>query len=120
MTFKQFFIILRARWITVLSVFFGVVSLVVAVSLVLPRKYKAEASVMVDVNPDPVASVVYGAMMNPAIMATQVDILTSDRVARRVIRNLQLDKNPDAIAQWHEEANGLGSEIGRASCRERV
>jgi chain length determinant protein EpsF len=109
MTFKQFFIILRARWITVFSVFFAVVGLVLVLSLVLPKKYKAEASVMVDVNPDPVASVVYGALLNPAIMATQVDIITSDRVARRVIRNLKLDKNPDVIEQWHVEADGQGS-----------
>jgi chain length determinant protein EpsF len=109
MTFKQFFIILRARWVTVFTVFFGVVGLVVVASLVLPKRYKAEASVMVDVNPDPVASVVYGGMLNPAVMATQVDVLTSDRVARRVIRNLKLDKNPDAIAQWQAEANGQGS-----------
>ena len=108
MTFKQFFIILRARWITVLSVFLGVVGLVIVLSLVLPKRYKAEASVVVDVNPDPVASVVYGAMLNPAIMATQVDIITSDRVARRVIRNLKLDKNPDVIAQWQDEADGQG------------
>jgi len=109
MTFKQFIIILRARWVTVFSVFFGVVGLVVALSLVLPKKYKAEASVMVDVNPDPVASVVYGALLNPAIMATQVDILTSDRVARRVIRNLKLDQNPEVVEQWRAEANGQGS-----------
>jgi succinoglycan biosynthesis transport protein ExoP len=106
MTIKQFFIILRARWITVLSVFLGVVGLVVVLSLVLPKKYKAEASVIVDVNPDPVASVVYGALLNPAIMATQADIITSDRVARRVIRNLKLDQNAEVIAQWHEEADG--------------
>ncbi len=109
MTFSQFISILRARWKLSLLVFATTVATAVVLSLVLPKKYSAEASVVVDVKPDPVSGAMFSAMMNPAIMATQVDVITSDRVARRVIRNLKLDQNPQVREQWKEDTNGEGS-----------
>jgi len=109
MTVSQFFAILRARWKLSALVFLATVASAVILSLVLPKKYTAEASVVVDVKPDPVTGAMFSSMMNPSIMATQVDVLTSDRVARRVIRNLKLDQNPQVRAQWQDEANGEGS-----------
>ncbi|QSI79022.1 chain length determinant protein EpsF [Niveibacterium microcysteis] len=110
MTLQQFLLTLKARQKTIWIVFFSVVSLVVTLSLVLPKKYTANASVLVDVkSSDPI----YGAMMQaqflPGYMATQVDIITSDRVAQRVVKMLGLDKNQDAIAQWKEEGEGKGT-----------
>ena len=42
-------------------------------------------------------------------MATQVDIMTSDRVALRVIRDLKLLDSPQLRQQWQEEAKGQGT-----------
>jgi chain length determinant protein EpsF len=42
-------------------------------------------------------------------MATQVDIIRSERVAQRVVRNLKLNENPQIRAQWQDETNGSGS-----------
>jgi len=109
MTFVQFLRILRARWKLCLSVFFGTIAVVVILSLVLPKKYKAEGSVVVDVQPDPITAGLYGTMINPAIIATQVDILTSDRVARRVIKNLHLDQDPQVRKDWQDETDGQGT-----------
>ena len=109
MTFSQFLSILRARWKLSAAVFLTTVLTAVVLSLVLPKKYTATASVVVDVKPDPISGIALGGMMNPAIMATQVDILNSDRVARRVIQNLRLDQNPQVRAQWQEETKGQGT-----------
>jgi len=109
MTFSQFFAILRARWKICLMVFFGVVLLTIAGSLILPKKYTAIASVVVDIKPDPISAVMYNAAPNPAILATQIDIITSDRVAQRVVRDLHLAENPEVRKQWQTETEGRGS-----------
>jgi succinoglycan biosynthesis transport protein ExoP len=109
MTFTQFLSILRARWKLSALVFALTVLTAVVVSLVLPKKYTATASVVVDAKPDPITGMMLAGVANMAMMATQVDIITSDRVARRVIRNLKLDQNPQVREQWQEATNGEGS-----------
>ena len=39
-------------------------------SLLLPKQYKAVASVVIDVKPDPVSAMIYGGISSPAFMAT--------------------------------------------------
>jgi polysaccharide biosynthesis transport protein len=109
MTFGQFIAILRARFWSALLVLAVTVGTTVGVSLVLPKKYTAVATVVMDLKPDPVTAAMYGGMASPAMMATQVDVLQSDRVAQRVVRNLRLTENPQVRAQWMEDAQGKGS-----------
>lgn len=109
MTFGQFLSILRARKWAALLVFLLVVTTTVAVSLILPKQYDATASVVVDIKPDPVSAMVFPTMTMPSFMATQVDILLSDRVALRVIRDLKLLENSDLREQWQTEGEGKGT-----------
>jgi chain length determinant protein EpsF len=109
MTFGQFLSILRARWWVVALVLGLTVAGTLVVSLLLPRQYTAAASVVVDFKPDPVSAVMYGGMASPAFMATQVDIIRSERVAQRVVRNLKLNENPQVRQQWQDETEGQGS-----------
>ena len=109
MTFSQFIAILRARWWVVALIFVATVSITLVVSLMLPKQYKATASAVIDFKPDPVSAVMFGGMASPAFMATQVDIIQSERVAQRVVRNLKLGDNPQIRAQWQAETNGAGS-----------
>jgi chain length determinant protein EpsF len=109
MTFGQFLSILRARKAAALLVFLLVVATTVVVSLLLPKQYLGEASVVIDVKPDPVQNMAYPAMALPSFMATQVDILTSDRVALRVIRDLKLLDNAALREQWQTEGQGKGT-----------
>ena len=108
MTISQFFAILRARWKICVSIFVGIVVLVVGVSLLLPKKYTAVTSVVLDVKPDPLSTVLYNGM-NPGLLQTQIDIIQSDRVAFRVVRNLKLNENPQIRAQWQEQTGGEGT-----------
>ena len=109
MTFGQFLSILRARKWAALLVFLVVVASTVAVSLLLPKQYTGAASVVIDVKPDPLAVMSNPSMVMPSFMATQVDIMTSDRVALRVIRDLKLLDSPQIRQQWQEEAEGKGT-----------
>jgi chain length determinant protein EpsF len=109
MNFLQFLSILRARWLSMTLVVVLLVGAALGVSLMLPKQYTATASVVVDFKPDPVSAVVYGGMASPAFMATQVDIIRSERVALRVVRNLRLTENPQVQAQWRAATEGQGS-----------
>ena len=109
MTFGQFLSILRARKWAALMVLVLVVATTLVVSLLLPKQYAGTASVVIDIKPDPVTALINPGMAMPAFMATQVDILTSDRVALRVIRDLKLLDSAQIRQQWQEEAEGKGT-----------
>lgn len=109
MTLQQFLLILRARWKVALLVFVLTVATTVTVSLLLPKQYTASAAVVVDVkSPDPVSGLMLQGMMAPGYMATQVDIINSDRVAQAVVKNLRMDTSPAIQAQWQEATQGKG------------
>ncbi len=110
MTFSQFLSILKARWLSALLVLVLTVGTTVGVSLLLPKNYTASSAVVLDVrSPDPIAGMVLGAMAMPAYMATQVDIIQSDRVAQRVVQGLRMTENFETRQQWQEATGGKGS-----------
>ena len=110
MTLQQFLTILRARWGIVALLFSLALGTAVGVSLLLPKKYTASAQVLVDVkSPDPVLGLVLPGQMTPGYMATQVDIVSSPRVAQQVVDRLSIVNNSAAIAQWQEATDGAGS-----------
>ncbi|MCV2365060.1 chain length determinant protein EpsF [Paucibacter sp. DJ1R-11] len=109
MTFGQFIAILQARWKLAVLVLIATVAVVMAITVVLPKQYTATASFVVDAKPDPYSAITYGAMITPAFMTTQVDIIQSDRVAQRVVRSLKLTENPQVREKWQEATEGKGS-----------
>jgi len=111
MTFNQFFLILRARWWVVCSVFAACVIAVLVGSLISPKQYVATASVLVEPKPDPIAGAVNPDQLSVAYLATQVDIVTSGRVAERVVQLLQLDKIPQFQQEWQKKTKGQGDLI---------
>jgi chain length determinant protein EpsF len=108
MTFGQFLSILRARKWVALMVFGVVVALTLAGSLLFPKTYTGTASVVIDSKPDPLTAMMNPASAMPSFMATQVDIMTSDRVALRVIRDLKLLDSPQVREQWQDATEGKG------------
>ncbi len=109
MSFDQCLAILRARWKGALLVFVLVVSSTVAASLLWPKQYIATASVVVDFKPDPVTAMMYPGMASPVFMATQAEVMQSDRIIRRVIQSLRIAENPEVRAQWLDDTAGVGS-----------
>ena len=109
MNLSQILAILRARWIAALTVLGVIVATTVLLSLVLPKSYVATATVVVDVKLDPVTALMTPGAGTPAFLATQIDVVRSERVAQRVVRNLKLTENPGIREQWQSETGGKGS-----------
>lgn len=108
MSIQQALLILRAHYKIALLALIGTVAITIAVSMQLPKKYTATASVYIDIKPDPIAGVMVQAMAIPSYVATQVDIIRSDRVARNVVKELKLDESPTAREQWLQATQGRG------------
>lgn len=109
MTFQQLFAIVRARWVVALAVFALVFGGVAAYTLLTPKTYTATASVLLDVkNADPIAGMVSPSLASPSYLMTQVDIITSKRVATKVIRNLRLNESREMRQKWQQATKGTG------------
>src|ERR1035441_7883226 len=108
MSLQQFFLILRSRWRLALPIFFGVVALAIAVSLVLPDQYTATASVVADISkPDPLAPTANSTdQATTAYMATQVSIINSDRVVKEVANTFQFDPAFNFHQKWEKSTQG--------------
>lgn len=108
MTFAQFFATLRARWKIALTTLLLIVGVTAAVNLLLPARYTAISTVVVDGKPDPVSSMLYGGGPSPAYLATQINVLESERVAARVVQTLKLAEAPLMRQRWLEATDGKG------------
>src|SRR5882762_1983189 len=80
------------------------------VSLLLPKSYKATASILVDANRDEqsLSNVFIPPRERVGYMQTQMDIITSARVARKVVQDLKLAESPASREAFEEEAGGTG------------
>jgi succinoglycan biosynthesis transport protein ExoP len=109
MTLQQFLLILRARARVALYTLLATVLTTLVVSLLLPKQYTAGTGVVIDVkSPDPIMGMVLPGMISPGYMATQVDIINSDRVSQRVVKLLRLDENPTIQEEWKDDTEGKG------------
>jgi chain length determinant protein EpsF len=108
MSFQQFILVIRARWRIAFGIFGFIVVAAVAASLILPKQYTATASVVANAKPDPVAGIVYPELLSSGYIATQVDIISSERVAKLVVKTLKLDRSPEVQRQWRESTEGRG------------
>jgi chain length determinant protein EpsF len=108
MTFRQVLLILRARYKAVIFTLLFVVTATLVISLLLPKQYTASTAVVVDVkSPDPLAGILPG-LATPGYMATQMDIINSDRVAQRVVKLLRMDESASIKEQWVDATEGKG------------
>jgi chain length determinant protein EpsF len=96
MNARQLVRILLARWWVVVLVLGTMVGATAAVSALLPRQYTATATMVIE---PPKATDVLGGV-GPGVtvaaqthMATQIDVLSSERVAREVVKLLGIDRS---------------------------
>jgi chain length determinant protein EpsF len=108
MTAQQFLRVVIARWWVVLAIFIAMVGTTALVTRLLPKQYTAATRVVIE----PKLTDMLGGI-NPTagalaqtLMATQVDVINSERVARRVVRNMGFANSPAAEKQWREATNG--------------
>ncbi|RFO95797.1 chain length determinant protein EpsF [Rhodoferax lacus] len=112
MSFHQFLLILRARYIAALAVLFVTVAAVTGYSLWLPKQYSASTAIVLDVKSvDPVTGTSSQSMAGAGYMATQLDIINSDRTARAVVKNLKLEGSSSVQEMWLDATKGRGQLI---------
>lgn len=91
--------------------------LATAVTMLLPRRYVAEASVLVDardINPVSGMPTQTGPMAQAVTLATQVDVLRSERVARQVVDDIGLPRFGEVRPEW------IGTEESQAEIANRL
>ena len=106
MNLSHLLAVFRARWVTALIVFSLVLAAAILYVIFATRVYTATASLLIDVKPDPVSSILYNGA-NPSAINTQLEIIRSDRVAQRVSQNLKLADLADMRASWANAKSGL-------------
>jgi succinoglycan biosynthesis transport protein ExoP len=109
MNFTQFLLIMHARRKIILLILLTTVVAAVAISLLLPKTYKATTTLVLNYKGiDPVTGLALPAQLMPGYTATQVDIIRSQNVALRVIEQLKLAEG-DAVKQnFMEATDGVG------------
>ena len=110
MNLSQLLLILRARKKVILGVLLAVVLVTLAISLLLPKSYKANSTLLLNYKGvDPLTGVTMPGNLLPGYMATQIDIIGSKNVALRVIDRMQLASSPAVVEQFNEATDGKGT-----------
>jgi chain length determinant protein EpsF len=103
MSIWQYLQVLWARRWVCLGLFLLTSGAGIAFALLQPPRYIAEVSMLVDVKPDPILGMMGPGLAQPGFMATQAEMLTSDRVASRVVKMLGIDRSETAVQQWRAD-----------------
>ena len=102
MFLSQYLRIVWARKWLVLGLFVVVAAVGVAVTMLMPRQYTADTSLIVEMRIDPALGALAPALAAPSYMATQIEVLRSERVASRAVKILGVERSNTAVAQWRE------------------
>ena len=108
MNLYQFLSALRARAGAFFLLLFVTVMVAAVVSFLLPKSYTATVSLLIDAKEEQSLNNVLRPLVLPqeraSYLQTQLDIITSEKVARKVARDLQLAQRPMAQQNVQEEA----------------
>lgn len=106
MSIAQYLRIVWARkWLVLVLLLLTTTIGTLVTFFVLSKQYTAEAQMVVEVRVDPIMGALAPGLASPAYMATQVEILKSDRVASRVVKMLGVERSPAAVQQWRESTD---------------
>ena len=103
MFLSQYLRILWARKWLLLVTFLVIAATGIAITLLMPRQYTAETSLVVEMRIDPALGALAPALASPSYMQTQIEILKSERVASRAVTILGVERSKDAVEQWRNE-----------------
>ena len=111
MRFSQLIRILWAQRLMSFGILAGVLAAAIAASLLLPKKYKAESAIVVDVRgSDPLTQDGgVAAQLAASYLATQVDVIASHNVALKVMDRMKLASDPEFITKFQAATDGAGS-----------
>ena len=108
MNLNQFIQALSARRKAFTMVLLAVIATAVTVALLVPKKYEAVATVLIDARDEQTMSATrIGARERAGYVQTQVDLIQSGRVAARVARDLKLAQKPGVREAWEADTGGV-------------
>lgn len=106
MNLQRVLLVLFARWQAALAAFVVTLLAGVAATLLMPKEYTAKTALVIDVKVDPIAGALMPTVGTPVYMATQTEIIQSERNAIGVVRLLRLDEDKKLVEQWKEATEG--------------
>src|SRR2546423_6316097 len=99
---------LRARRKAFTVVLVAVIATAVSVALLMPKKYEAVATVLIDARDEQTLSPTrLSARERVGYVQTQVDLIQSGRTAARVAKELKLAQKPGVREAWQDETGGV-------------
>jgi chain length determinant protein EpsF len=104
-TFRDLLLVLQARRKVASFIFGSVLLLCIVLTFILPTQYTATSSVVIDLKSDPLAGAGATALTEQIVQSyvtTEVDIIASQRVALRVVKQLGLEKDPEMMEKWRK------------------
>jgi protein tyrosine kinase modulator len=112
MDLQLFLSALRARLALVGVVLGATLLAAAALSLLLPKSYRASASLLVDAarEEQSLSNVLVPQRERIGYLQTQMDILTSQRVARKAVQDLKLAERPE-LRKAHADSSGSAGPI---------
>jgi chain length determinant protein EpsF len=110
MDISQFLLALRARRKAFVMALFVTIVAAVAVALIVPKKYVAEATLLVDARDEQAMAParVLTFRDRASYIATQIELVQSGRVASQVARELKLAQKPEVREAFERETGGVG------------
>lgn len=106
MNLTQFLSVVRARWWLGAIVLVITTSLGLIYSLSAKRVYSANASVILDAVSADITGNFGGGILLPSYIATQVDLVASERVRLRAVELLGLQNDPALRDTWMQKTEG--------------
>jgi chain length determinant protein EpsF len=104
MNLRQYFFMFRVRWRLALGLMLLTVAVAVPIILTLPKLYTASTSLGVEIkSPDAITT-----LLMPTNLASQEEIIRSERVTRKVIESLALDQAPQLREAWEKTSGERG------------
>jgi chain length determinant protein EpsF len=110
MDFQQYLLALQARRKVFLLVFAAIIVAATAVALILPKRYDATATVLLDARDEQTVTPGRDSPRGRAgWIYTQMDLVQSGKVAARVVRDLKLAQQPEWREAYDKDTGGAGT-----------
>ncbi len=110
MDLSHFLLALRARRKAFVIALIATIATALTVALIVPKKYRAQATLVVDVRDEQAMSPgrVITMRERAAYLSTQLELLQSGRVATQVARDLKLAQQPQVREAFEKDTGGIG------------
>lgn len=100
MNLRQMLLALRVRWWVVLAMLTASMAAAVGYLMVTKPSYVARTQLIIELKTDPLVSPLAPVLGTAGYLATQAEILQSERLAGRVVRMMGLPEMPEAVERW--------------------